>query len=90
MYLSQDTKLLGLYENKWPFPVVGVNLASSEYMDYPLKMWKNIIYSRNGEACDETLIQAKYISCIEEWAIKRYGEAHWCPKSMQRVLQSDF
>lgn len=82
MYLSQEAKLLGLYENKWPFPVVGVNLASSEYMDYPLKMWKNIIYSRNGKACDTTQISSKYVSCIQDWAVKRYKEAHQCPKGV--------
>ena len=82
MYLSHETKLLGLYENKWPLPVIGLNLANSEYMDYPLKIWKNIIYSRNGKVCDNTKMSAEYISCIEDWAIKRYKEAHWCPKGM--------
>ena len=89
MYLSQETKLLGLYDNKWPIPVVGVNLATSEYMDYPLKMWKNIIYSRNGKVCDNTQVPAKYISCIEEWAVRKYKEAR-CPKGMQVLLHSNF
>ena len=75
MYLSTETKLLGLYDNKWPLPVVGVNLASSEYMDYPLKMSKSITYSRNGKACNINQVPAEYISCIEEMAVKRYKEA---------------
>ena len=57
MYLSHETKLLGLYENMWPIPVVGVNLATSEYMDFPLKMERKILYSRDGEACDSTQLQ---------------------------------
>ena len=83
MYLSPETKLLGLYDNKWPLPVVGINLASSEYMDYPLKMSKNIAYSRNGEACEINQVPVEYISCIEEMAVKRYKEAPQCANGMQ-------
>ena len=91
MYLSPETKLLGLYDNKWPLPVIGVNLASSEYMDYPLKMSKSITYSRNGQVCDNDQVPAEYISCIEEMAVKSYKEAPQCANGMQLkcCFQSD-
>ena len=88
MYLSHETKLLGLYENMWPIPVVGVNLATSEYMDFPLKMERKILYSRDGEACDSTQTSNKYANCIEKWAIKRYQECHWCPKGLRLLLEA--
>ena len=81
MYLSHETSLLGLYENKWPSPVLGISLASGEYMDYPLKMGKNIVYSRDDTACDTKLTTCNYISCIEDWAVKKYMAAA-CPKGM--------
>ena len=81
MYLSPETKLLGLYHNKWPLPVVGISVENSEYMDYPLKMLKNKIYSRNGKSCDNTQHPTEYISCVENWAVKRYKESG-CQKGL--------
>ena len=81
MYLSHEARLLGLYENKWPSPVIGISVASGEYMDYPLKMGKNIVYSRDGIACDSELTTSNYINCIEDFAIKRYMAAE-CPKGI--------
>ena len=74
---------LGLYFNKWANPAYGIKVKAGDKYDLVLTKHRNVLFSRQGKACNEDIDEGGNIDCIFKWIQTTYINNSPCPKGLK-------
>ena len=74
---------LGLYFNKWTNPTYGFKVSAGAKDDVVLTKVRNVIYSREGKACNEEIDEEGNMDCVLKWMQNTYVNKAHCPKGLK-------